>query len=377
MSSTNFMDIDEKSGLTRNAGNKNVIRSLSMKGNLLYSLSSDGDVKVWDTNNRGLMQTYKLNKNVTEKDQVKNYARSLVNAKNGETYVGLSNGEIRTLNSESPIYTHPNPVMGMLETGSYLLSWSWLPTTKNQQEEANQINFSALQGGKSNNLIITNDVGYIKQFQVIDGVSYALAVSNLKGFTRILKWNSFDDSPEIILEEKGVVGTTFAISQNQEKLIIGYQSGRINLFNLETKTLIQNMTGHYAGISLLKFSPDAKRLVSGSLDNTARVWDIQNPNNPLIYLDDHESWVWSATFAEDSQKLFLGLSDGTLKDYPLSTIPIANKINKETTEKLSSSGMGTVCWKRYSLSVLVIESKLSLYFLEYCFLLQSKTCGIA
>jgi WD40 repeat protein len=330
-----FIEIDNESGLPKNAGNKNVIRSLGIKGKMLYSLSSDGNVKVWDIENRGLLENYKLNDNTTEKTQIKKYARSLLNTSNGKTYVGLSNGEIKTLNSETPVYIHPNPVMGMIESDGHLLSWSWLPASKTQEGEMNQLSLSALETGASNSLTITEDIGYIKQFQLVDGASYALAVSNSRGFTRVLKWDNFDNPPEIILEEKGVIGTTFAISQTQNRIIVGYQSGRMNLFNLETRKLIQNMTGHYAGISLLKFSPDSKLLVSGSLDNTARVWNILNPNNPLIYLNDHESWVWSAVFSENSQELFLGLSDGTLKKYPLNTTSVAKKINQKATEKLS------------------------------------------
>ena len=47
--------------------------------------------------------------------------------------------------------------------------------------------------------------------------------------------------------------------------------GRLGLFQ-ETLTI----TGHSSGVYSVSFSPDGKRIVSGSRDNTLKVWDISS-----------------------------------------------------------------------------------------------------
>jgi len=36
------------------------------------------------------------------------------------------------------------------------------------------------------------------------------------------------------------------------------------------------ITGHSSGVYSVSFSPDGKRIVSGSRDNTLKVWDISS-----------------------------------------------------------------------------------------------------
>jgi WD40 repeat protein len=60
------------------------------------------------------------------------------------------------------------------------------------------------------------------------------------------------------------------------------------------------------------FSPDSQRIVTGSEDDTARVWDAANGTNLLI-LKGHFGWVMSAAFSPDGQRLVTGSYDRTAK----------------------------------------------------------------
>ncbi len=39
---------------------------------------------------------------------------------------------------------------------------------------------------------------------------------------------------------------------------------------------LETLTGHTEGVISVTFSPDGKRIVSGSCDNTLKIWDSDN-----------------------------------------------------------------------------------------------------
>lgn len=56
-------------------------------------------------------------------------------------------------------------------------------------------------------------------------------------------------------------------------IAFGTQDGKVSVWNYENSESPQQIIGHTDEIVSLAFSPDGKQIVSGSKDNTARVWD--------------------------------------------------------------------------------------------------------
>ena len=57
----------------------------------------------------------------------------------------------------------------------------------------------------------------------------------------------------------------------------GYsRSGRVKLWDVATGKKIATLSGHTRGVLSVAFSPDGTKIVSGSRDNTIKVWDVSN-----------------------------------------------------------------------------------------------------
>src|SRR5262249_35025557 len=68
------------------------------------------------------------------------------------------------------------------------------------------------------------------------------------------------------------------------------------------------LKGHTGVVLSVAFSPDGKRLVSGSEDQTVKVWDAHTGQQPLT-LKGHTSWVNSVAFSPDGTRIASGSWD--------------------------------------------------------------------
>ncbi len=72
------------------------------------------------------------------------------------------------------------------------------------------------------------------------------------------------------------------------------------------------LRGHERPVFAAGFSSDGGRIVSGSDDETARVWDAER-GAELLVLRGHEGPVWAAAFSPDGARIVSGANDNTVR----------------------------------------------------------------
>jgi WD40 repeat protein len=76
--------------------------------------------------------------------------------------------------------------------------------------------------------------------------------------------------------------------------------------------LIRIFLGHTRQVNSAAFSPDGRRIVSGSDDETVRLWELQT-GKELKRLTGHGNEVWSVAYAPDGRRVLSGSDDRTVR----------------------------------------------------------------
>ena len=88
--------------------------------------------------------------------------------------------------------------------------------------------------------------------------------------------------------------------------------GDIRLYDFASGELKALFKGHSGAVFRLAFSPDGKKLISASSDQTAIVWDVET-QELLRRLEGHTGQVWGAAFTPDGLRAVTASLDKTLR----------------------------------------------------------------
>jgi WD40 repeat protein len=89
-------------------------------------------------------------------------------------------------------------------------------------------------------------------------------------------------------------------------------SSAVRIHDLASGKVEMLLKGHTNVVGALAFSPDGKRLVSGSSDKTAIIWDLAQ-RQQVVRLSGHGKAVKAVAFTNDGDRLVTGSEDQTLR----------------------------------------------------------------
>jgi WD40 repeat protein/tRNA A-37 threonylcarbamoyl transferase component Bud32 len=92
----------------------------------------------------------------------------------------------------------------------------------------------------------------------------------------------------------------------------GFPETALKLWDAATGRLLGRLEGHTNALAGASFSPDETRIVTASMDQTARLWNASN-GNPIQKLTGHKGWVNQAAFSPDGSRIMTASQDHTLR----------------------------------------------------------------
>jgi eukaryotic-like serine/threonine-protein kinase len=106
--------------------------------------------------------------------------------------------------------------------------------------------------------------------------------------------------------------TAVAFSPDGQKLVTGSWDQTAKVWETASGRELLSLKGHSAPIWCVAFSPDGQRIVTGSWDQTAKVWEAAS-GRELLTIGGHSAPIRSVAFSPDGQRIVTGSWDQTAK----------------------------------------------------------------
>jgi WD40 repeat protein len=133
----------------------------------------------------------------------------------------------------------------------------------------------------------------------------------------VILWNPVLDEVDYLKVSEGRV-VDLLFTKDGKQILVSGDNSHITLWDIETKSLIRTFKGHTSYVVALDLNPDGTRFISGSNDNTARIWDLATGETLMVLqmpADDQlsdERGVFGVQFLPDNQRVITGDLGGFL-----------------------------------------------------------------
>jgi WD40 repeat protein len=92
----------------------------------------------------------------------------------------------------------------------------------------------------------------------------------------------------------------------------------LKLWDAATGAFVRTFEGHSHAVRSVAFSPDGRRVLSGSEDNTMKLWDVATGALVRTF-EGHSGRVHSVAFSPDGRRIISGSGDTTIRIWDAAT----------------------------------------------------------
>ena len=100
------------------------------------------------------------------------------------------------------------------------------------------------------------------------------------------------------------------LSENGCRALSGSGDNTLRLWNVETGEVLQTFEGHSDGVMSVVLSEDGRRALSGAYDNTLRLWNVETGECLATFCGDHS--FYACDMAPDGVTIVAGDAAGTV-----------------------------------------------------------------
>ncbi len=310
---------------TLDSGQTGMISSLTFSHDdtMLASTAYDKTTRLWKIPTGELIKPFSAHTGYVQKAIFSPDDKILATASDDKTikFWEIESGKaIKTLNG------HQDKVFSLnfIQNGRYLVSGSADSTLRIWDVDSG-VTVKVLEGHTG----FVNDIDY-------DG-TYIYSASNDRS---VKKWDTHLARQYYLDLAKPATATT--IAPLGDKIAIGFENGSLELRTLpEGQLLATQETPHERDVQRIAFSPNSQFMASASLDQTAKIWKIENNQLDLFGTISHQAGVNAVTFSPDGKTVVTASYDGNMGYFELDTqktqfIPLYQK-NQE---------MNSIVWQQ-------------------------------
>ena len=121
----------------------------------------------------------------------------------------------------------------------------------------------------------------------------------------------------LLLGHEGPVYSV-AVTPDGGRIVTGSYDKTARIWDAKTGAEIAVLEGHEGRVNSVVVTPDGARIVTGSQDNTARIWDVKT-GTEIAVLEGHEGPVYSVPVTPDGARIITGSFDKTARIWDAKT----------------------------------------------------------